>query len=138
MVSKFLFDGTVVPELERALDAQSLRHRVHANNIANVNTPCYRAREVSFEDEYKRYLATSSATPATTDEDHIPMGQRHIDRVRPTVELAESRGNGSGINNVDIDHEMAELSKANMRYEMDIALLTKQFTRLRNAIKGRS
>ena len=138
MVSTFLFDGTVTPDLEKALDVQSLRHRVHANNIANVNTPCYRAREVSFEDEYRRQLDAQTTPFSRTDENHIPLSQRPVDRIRPQVVEAESRDNDSGFNNVDIDHEMAELAKANMRYEMDIALIKKKFTLLRNAIKGRS
>ncbi|MCD4828100.1 MAG: flagellar basal body rod protein FlgB [Candidatus Cloacimonetes bacterium] len=137
-MNKFLFEGTVVPELERALDVQSARHRVHANNIANVNTPCYRAREVSFETEYRRHLDRHPKPSALTHEDHIPLGRRPLDRMRPEITFADSRRNDSGLNNVDIDHEMAELAKSNMRYEMDIALIKKRFKLLRNAIRGRS
>ena len=37
--------------LSRVLDTAALRHRVIAQNVANVNTPGYRRLEVTFEDE---------------------------------------------------------------------------------------
>ena len=42
--------------LEKALDGSSSRHRVLANNIANVNTPGFKRGEVSFQEELRRAL----------------------------------------------------------------------------------
>ena len=39
--------------LSKLLDVSAMRARVHATNIAQQNTPGYRARAVSFEDEFR-------------------------------------------------------------------------------------
>ncbi len=138
MVSNILFDRTAVADLELSLDASAMRHKVHANNVANAETPCYRAREVSFEDEYRRSLGAGNNAATLTHEDHIPIGTPSLDSIRPVMRYAADRMNDSGVNNVDIDHEMAEIAKDSIRYEMDLNLLKKKFTNLRDAIRGRS
>ena len=45
--------------LTKMLDVAALRHEVHAANVANLNTPGYRAKEVEFEDAFARPLANS-------------------------------------------------------------------------------
>jgi flagellar basal-body rod protein FlgB len=56
----------------------------------------------------------------------------------PRVQPAKGTSNDSGMNNVDIDHEMTELAKNNISYEMSINLTKKKLTNLRAAITGRS
>lgn len=48
--------------LARLVDASSLRHRVIAQNVANVNTPGYHRRDVSFEGALARELPQSART----------------------------------------------------------------------------
>jgi len=40
--------------LEKMLDVSSVKHKVIANNIANVNTPGYKKMEVSFADQLEK------------------------------------------------------------------------------------
>ncbi|MDD5090603.1 MAG: flagellar basal body protein, partial [Candidatus Wallbacteria bacterium] len=42
--------------LEKGLDVAALRHQVITQNIANVNTPGYKLKDVSFEDQLNRSL----------------------------------------------------------------------------------
>ncbi len=136
MISRFLFERISVPDLEKSLDAYSLRQKAISNNIANVNTPCYRARKVSFEEEYQKHIKQHSVPDGQTNPRHIPIGTRDLNEVQPRVEFSENTLNDSGINNVDIDQEMAELAKNNIKYEMSVSLLKKKFSNLNSAIKG--
>lgn len=47
--------------LERSMDTYSLRHRVTAGNIANIDTPGYKKHEVRFEDELRRVQQNGGA-----------------------------------------------------------------------------
>ncbi len=136
MISRFLFERISVPDLEKSLDAYSLRQKAISNNIANVNTPCYRARKVSFEDEYQKHIQKHNVPDGQTNARHIPIGTGNLSEVQPRVEFSESTRNDSAINNVDIDQEMAELAKNSIRFEMNINLLKKKFANLNSAIKG--
>ena len=137
MVTDILFGRNSIPDMEKALDAYSMRQKIIANNIANVNTPCFKAKRVAFEEEYAKHLKKASISSENTNSSHIPLGMRTLDKVTPRVEDAATSMNDSGINNVDIDKEMAELAKNNMRYEMTINLLKKRFKNLQSSIKGR-
>jgi flagellar basal-body rod protein FlgB len=102
------------------LDAASLRHRVIAQNVANVNTPGYQRREVLFEEE----LAKSLANP-TTDKP-----------VAPQVVVSEGPERVDG-NTVDIDREMGDLTKNSLLYQAAANLLNSRLASLRAAITGR-
>ncbi len=137
MISKLLFERTSVPDLEKSLDVYSARQKAIANNIANVDTPEYKAQRVNFEEEYKKYLNKTSIKGKLTNEKHIPTGVMDFNKLQPQLDYRRSSLNDSGINNVDIDREMAELAKNNMRYEMSINLIKKKFANLKSSIKGR-
>ena len=53
MPTQSLFDGTIAT-LQKTLNAGSLRHKVLTSNIANIDTPNYKAFEVVMEDALKR------------------------------------------------------------------------------------
>lgn len=138
MISKFLFERVSLPDLELSLDAYSSRQKVLSNNIANAKTPGYRAQRVKFEEEYNKYKNNSELTGTKTDPAHLSLGAAgDLAAISLRPELARNRKNDSGINNVDIDHEMAELAKNSLRYEMSTTLYTQRMKDLRAAIRGR-
>jgi len=139
ILSDLLFSRTVSPDLEKSMDAYSLRQKVISNNIANVMTPGYRAQQVSFEEDYKRSLETVKMRGTTTHENHlsIPGNLMTFSRVHPKVEFKEASLNDSGLNNVDIDKEMAEMAENALRYEMSTKLINKRYMNIKNAIRGR-
>jgi flagellar basal-body rod protein FlgB len=106
--------------LTQVLDAAALRHRVIAQNVANVNTPGYRRREVVFEADLARALASSEA-PAN---------------VKPRVVIADGPERVDG-NTVDIDREMNELAKNALLYEAAAQIITHRVASQRAAIAGR-
>jgi flagellar basal-body rod protein FlgB len=108
-----------MPLLARLMDATSLRSDVISQNIANVNTPGYKAQEVTFEDELAKALSRGSIQSAD------PV-------VQPTQGLA-TRDDG---NNVDIDREIGDSAKNSLLFEMYAQLLSTQISQMKSAIKG--
>jgi len=98
--------------------------------------------KVSFEEEYKAtlYPVEIKGHLETTHEKHIhpTKSNKTFNDVYAKVELKESPMNDSGLNNVDIDKEMAEMAENSIRYEMNTKLLNRKLNGLRNAIRGRA
>jgi flagellar basal-body rod protein FlgB len=113
-----LFDTTQIG-LERALSGASLRQQAIAQNIANVNTPGYRRRDVDFQ----------TALRAAWDQ-----GSGSVQDVTPSVETDTSsvmRADGSS---VDIDTEAAEQAKNGLQYEAVTTVMKTRTAILKTAI----
>jgi flagellar basal-body rod protein FlgB len=108
--------------LAQVLNAAALRHRVLAQNVANVNTPGYTRREVSFEADLAKALAAPDATASA---------------VKPTVSTDEASPARADGNNVDIDKEMGAISKNALLYHAAAQIVASRVASLRAAIAGR-
>ena len=143
MISELLYNRTVIGDLQKSLDTYSLRQKVISNNVANVMTPGYRAMKVNFEEEYRATLYpsdTKDTNLSTTNAKHItpPSDKMTFKDVFPNVDYKQSPMNDSGLNNVDIDKEMADMAENSLRYEMNTKLLNRRLGSVRNAIRGRA
>ncbi|MBX9680521.1 MAG: flagellar basal body protein [Gemmataceae bacterium] len=108
--------------LTRFMDVAALRHQVVANNIANVNTPQFKALIVDFEKAAEQAIKTpGSDLKGVTAEV----------RVDPNAPV---RRDG---NTVDIDQEMARLHKNNIMFRTYAQLLAGEVNMMRSAIAGR-
>ena len=138
MTLKSLFQRSKITLLEKTLDAASLRQRAIASNIANVSTPGYHRKEVEFESELRQALDTRQVKMETTHPAHLSTTPSSVDESSPKIILDQSQELSSGLNNVDIDKEMAELAKDQIYYTITAHLLSRKFQGLKEAIKGRS
>jgi len=113
-----VFDSVTSAVMKGALDALSLRQRVIADNIANVNTPGFRAGRVQFEDELAKAVRTGRAEP-----------------VQPTVSrsLEPTRLDG---NNVNLDTETLSNVDTNLRYQLAVRSIDGNFTAMRTAMRS--
>jgi len=98
-----LFDGKKI--IHKALDASWKRNEVIAQNIANVDTPGYKRKSVSFEYELRKAMDSKDFKKSDVDQIEIKI-------VLENKNLS-MRLDG---NNVDIDAEMAELAKNTIKY----------------------
>ena len=137
MITEILFNKTSIPVSSKVLDATALRHRVVANNVANVSTPGYRRTEVAFEEDLREALTGRKVKGARTHRDHIALGRRDVTSVKPRAFQPEDKSDPSGVNNVDIDVEMATLAKNQLEYAISARLLSARFQALRHSIRGR-
>ncbi|WP_199426027.1 flagellar basal body rod protein FlgB [Thermaerobacillus caldiproteolyticus] len=126
-----LFSKTITM-LEQGLDYASLREKVIANNIANVDTPNYKAKEVRFKTELDRALTSLKAkrtNPKHFEFQHDATGNFFVATRNDVVY------NHNG-NNVDIDNEMSDLAENQIYYNALIEQLNGKFNTLKTVIKG--
>jgi flagellar basal-body rod protein FlgB len=137
-----IFDESKIPLLSKALSAYALRQKVIGSNIANVATAGYHARNVTFEEELAGAAHQQSLSPLTTNERHLAAAP--VSDGIPVAKITESPGEGSlsgdslasGINNVDVDYEMSELAKNQIRFKYATRLLANSFRGIQKSIKG--
>jgi len=118
-VSIFAITDNASAALHRALDGLDIRQQATATNIANLETPGYQARIVSFEDSLRAAADGGDAAAASIS----------VDR-----SIAPTRLNG---NNVNIDFELLEGSETALRQQLITQGLTSKYAMLRTAITGR-
>ncbi len=131
-----LFDNTT-NLLARVLALRSRNADVIAGNLANVDTPGYRARELDFGRQLREALGEPVAgilPLARTNERHLSR-DGNLAGVRPPV-IRERQSDLTGFdgNNVDLDREMAALAENNISYNAAVEMLRKKLGILKNAI----
>lgn len=135
-ISDFLLGRTNVTILNKSLDAYALRQKSIADNIANVDTPGYKRSAVSFEEDLKNALDKSKLFGYRTHPNHLPIGRQKVEDVEPIAYIPKDDSIPSGKNNVNIDKEMAELAKNDIRFNFAARMLEGTFKRLKSAIRG--
>jgi flagellar basal-body rod protein FlgB len=138
MLGETMFNRSSIPLLTKSLDAGMLRAKAIANNVANVNTPGYHRIEVTFEDQLRKALDKSKLQGARTDEKHLELGKLNISGINPKVKKPVDPTLPSGVNNVDIDAEMAKLAENQLLYNFSAKFLKGKFSKLNAAIQAKS
>lgn len=134
-----LFDGQALAALETTWSFTQAKHRMLAENIANLGTPGYRAKHL----DYKAFQNALGEALERREADQSP--QLRTGEVR-------SEGDGLRINpstraenvlfhdgtDASVEQEMSDLAQNAMVHELTTHLLAGQFDSLRKAIRGRS
>ncbi len=95
-----------IESVRLAMDAASLRHKVIADNIANVNTVGHTRMRVQFEESLAQALESAGSSSSISE----ALGQ--LREARPEL-VAVAPGNSTG---VELDDEMVQLSENSLRY----------------------
>jgi len=118
-------DKLIKPEAialyEKMLDYTALRHKVIANNIANVNTPGFRRSDIEFADELDRVLRDK--------------GFGGVNDLRFTVTQPNETAFRNDGNNVSMDTEMAALAENAIMYQVYAQLLARRFRQIDEILK---
>ncbi len=135
LLEKAVFGKIGVPLMTKFLDLSSLRHKLTAGNIANVSTPGYKSKDIDFHGELKKAIGDKKHLAGElTHKKHIPLGRSAFKN--PEI-IVNKRGSSNGINNVDIDREVANMAQNQIYYTIGAKLLAKKFDGLRNAIRSK-
>ena len=113
------------PTLQDLLSWTSKRQQALGSNVANLDTPGYRAQDYSFEAQ----LASSVVMISTSPRHITPVKESASARVFD-VETAE-KPNG---NNVDIERELTEITKNGVQYLTLVQYLNQKIRTLRSSI----
>ena len=132
-----LFDGTV-SLLQRTLNLRSAQHQAISSNIANADTPNYRAFEIVVEEELRKQRPEPGRIEfARTQAHHLPQnGPGGADRVKLQAAAAPAFSLRADGNTVDLDRAMGELAENSLKYKTSAQLLSAKLKSLRNVIQG--
>jgi flagellar basal-body rod protein FlgB len=111
-----LIDTPLMQRLNHYLDANAYRSGIIANNIANIDTPGYHARDLDFHHQLTSLMSDDpqAAKP-------------------PVTEVAGLTERPDG-NNVNMDREGLALAQAQLQFQTGIALMKSEIHRITQAI----
>lgn len=120
------------------LDQRHKRGEVISSNIANAETPGFRAIGYDFEEQLQALARLDRRTPLKVGDD------RHFrntftkasGEIEPDVYVQPSESVGDDGNTVDLDAEMSRMSTNNILYRSAVELLNRKVGMIRYAING--
>ena len=110
----------------KGLTGVRLKSEVIADNIANVDTPRYKAKDISFENIFSEYLKRYQSIP---ERKQYLTESKFLLRERPGMKI-QSNGN-----NVNIETEMISSVKNNLLYDVLVKSLNSRINLIKSAIK---
>ena len=106
------------------------KQQITLHNLANVDTPGYKSRYVTFEDEFRSRLKNAALTRDDEKIADVIKDSKFI------VHNTEDESARLDENNVDADVESVELSRATLQYMYTAQAITSDIARLRSVIRG--
>ena len=113
--------------LQHGLDGVHARQRAIAANLANIETPGYKAQNVQFEDQLAAAIQQQRTGGSSDNGPTLSTSPTHGFRDTP------ARGDG---NTVDIETETMEMTKSSLHYRYLSRVLRKKLQMVRLAING--
>ncbi|HKJ84047.1 MAG TPA: flagellar basal body rod protein FlgB [Mariprofundaceae bacterium] len=131
-MSNFLF-GSEFHRLETALSARERLQSVRAANIANADTPNYKADTRTFDDIFHGMLKSDGSQMARTNPRHMEAGASGQDSLAAFSKHAGvARMDG---NTVDVQKEMEQLAENQLMHEYTLRLIEDHLQGIKSAIK---
>jgi flagellar basal-body rod protein FlgB len=122
-----LFSNTITT-LENAINYSNQKQKVIAQNIANVDTPNYKAKTVTFKDSL-----SSAMNANVTNSKHMSFSANNAST---TVVSKSGVTYNNSSNSVDMDKEMTDLATNQIYYNALIDRISGKFSSLENVIRG--
>jgi len=107
--------------LQRMLDLTAERHRVLANNLANINTPGFKRMDLQFGNDLAAAVKEGS------------LARLDVDATEDTSAPVRPDGNS-----VQLETELSEVSKNAMLHQMVLGVLSQRMGIMRTAVTGRA
>lgn len=134
-MSESINSGTAFEIAKRALDGLSARRDMISQNVANVDTPGYKAQEVSFEGTLKQVMNDKPLmSMKTSNARHLQGG------ALPGIGMVQVGNRQGGAtradgNNVDIDQELTQMTETGVRYQAVSQAVSKKLSLLKNLVR---
>ena len=144
-----MFDASTLPLLEQVVNFTEARHGVLAGNIANLDTPGYKSRDLSAEQFQSRLKEAVEERQRPTMRAPYPNGpamQSFSSAMSPAKhenEIATISDDFQGMlrhdeNNASMEEQVSEITKNQQIHNMALSLMNAQFRLLRSAITERA
>jgi len=123
--------------LEKSMDFRIQRHKVLSADIANADTPNYKAFDMMVKQALQRVQRPSDTLKlVTTHANHLPADEDAD--VRPTLRSLPPKPYSlrTDGNTVDMDREMGRLAQNQLMFNTSVRVITNEFKRLKDVIQG--
>ena len=132
-----IFNQTI-SMLERHLDLRSIKHKLVTSNVANMDTPNYKAFNIMVEEELEKSMKSQNQPiPKKSNPRHFPLDGVHSSMHLSVQAVKEDpyslKGDG---NTVDIDKAMTDMAENSIMYNAGAKILAKKFQGIKNVIRG--
>jgi flagellar basal-body rod protein FlgB len=128
-----IFDRTTAA-LGASLNFRSLRHNVTSANIANAETPGYKAKVLDFEEALARAVDLDGMSGQTaSSHEHFSIGTGAVSRTRADVYDNPEGNVTNDQNTVDLEKEIATLQENSILYKAALQLINKKLGAIRYA-----
>ena len=123
--------------IEKDLEGLAKRMEATSQNIANMNTPRYARREISFESQLKEVIDAPMRLPLLrSSPKHISNIKESLTDVSPVTHKVGNEIYRLDYNNVDPEVEVARLAQTRMTYQAMSKVLARKIAMYRRAIGG--
>ena len=117
--------------LEKMIGVSRIRHSYIVSNIANLETPRYKPKDVDFKQTLIGILQDQKDIDLRrTDPVHFKLSNSSV-----PIRLSEDKGKWNGYNWVNIDREISRLIENNLNYRIYVDTLLKKITLIKEVIK---
>jgi len=125
--------ATNIKLLENYMGHLAAKNKVISQNIANIGTEGYIRQNVKFQDMFESEI---NGSMKKTNNRHIQLSSSDDLSIKDNIFLDKSKEPNGGINNVDIETEMAELAENAINFKFTSKKISGHFQQLREVIKG--
>ena len=124
-----------------ALNSRATRQKLIASNIANIDTPFYKSRDIAFEKALSNEAKKAFGEEKNTELEMAKTSSKHFDGetdevTKPTIFFRDGHASRNDGNSVDLDIETTEMSKNNIMYKALVSGLRKESTIFRAVISA--
>ena len=131
-----LFSSTTIPVLEEVAKFSQIRHTTLAGNIANLDTPGYKFRDLSV-DEFETRLQEAIEASRRPPDPYTPNQNASSEESfhafvakKPHTILYHDKSN------VELEQQVAQMVKNHMQHNLALTVMNQQFALLKTAISG--
>ena len=123
---------SAIKQLEQYINYTTAKNQVISKNIANVGTKNYKREDLVF----KNILADAqSSQTKSTNSKHMSVGS-FVNKPFEVKLDNENEADASGVNNVDIEQEMAALAENTINFKLASKKISTYYRTLRAVIQG--
>ncbi|MCV2885488.1 flagellar basal body rod protein FlgB [Aestuariibacter sp. AA17] len=117
----------------KAIQIRTDRMEVIAGNLANANTPGYKARDIDFQSAMKSAKYAQKHSLDRTHERHFPGSMQTNSELQYRIPAQPDTGDG---NTVEVQTERNQFLDNGMRYQAGLQFLDGKFKGMKKAIGG--
>jgi flagellar basal-body rod protein FlgB len=123
--------------LYQQLNFRGQKQKIIAGNIANINTPDYKTKDISFEGELQKAIKEKDLQLTITHHNHISPNiqkEQHSTKIYDVKGLPEQNDG----NNVNLDHQMSAMAQNNIMFEALLKAVKKDSSWMKDVISSSS